>query len=74
MDKAVSLLTAEEKKAAKEWVESHSCKGWHGGWCMVDGTLVPLFDWPFWYGESYFDHKCNYSLNIQVCMLPLFYP
>lgn len=73
-DKAVSLPTAEENEAAKEWVESHSCKGWHGGWCMVDGMLVPLFDRSFWYGESYFDRKCNYSLNIQVCMLPSFYP
>lgn len=70
MDKAVSLPTAEEKEAAKEWVESHSCKGWRGGWCMVDGTLVPLFDRPFWYGESYFDRKCNYSLNIQIVSLP----
>lgn len=37
MDKAVSLPTAEEKEAAKEWVESHSCKGWRGGWCMEIG-------------------------------------
>ena len=74
IDKAVSLPTAEEKEMAKEWVESHSCKGWRGGWCMVDGMLVPLFDQPFWYGESYFDCKCNYSLNIQVCMLPSFHP
>ncbi len=34
---------------------------------MVDGTLVLLDERPFWYGESYFDWKCNYSLNVQVC-------
>jgi hypothetical protein len=67
MDIAVALPTNEEKEEAKQWVADHSCEGWRDGWCMVDGTLVPLFDKPFWYGESYFDRKCNYSLNIQVC-------
>ncbi|KAF8145498.1 hypothetical protein K438DRAFT_1629966, partial [Mycena galopus ATCC 62051] len=47
--------------------ETHSCKGWCNGWCLVDGSLVPLFDRWYWFGESYFDCKCNYSLNIQVC-------
>lgn len=63
---AVRMPTASEKEKAKSWVEKHSCKAWRNGWCMVDGTLVPLFDRPFWFGESYFDRKCNYSLNIQV--------
>jgi hypothetical protein len=44
MEEAVRLPTAEEKEEAKMWVESHSCKAWHGGWCLVDGTLVLLFD------------------------------
>ena len=32
----------------------------------MDGTLVPLAFRPFWYEQSYFDRKCQYSLNIQV--------
>jgi hypothetical protein len=68
MDEAVRFPTPEEKEDAKVWVESHSCKAWRDGWCLVDGTLVPLYDRPHWYGESYFDRKCNYSLNIQVCV------
>jgi hypothetical protein len=56
-----------EKEAAKEWVQNHSCKAWRDGWCFVDGTLVPLASRPYWYGESYFDRKCRYSLNVQVC-------
>lgn len=36
----------------------------------MDGTLVPLTYRPFWFGESYFDRKCNYSLNIQIVSLP----
>lgn len=68
-DEAVRFPTEQEKEEAKEWVETHSCRAWRDGWCMVDGTLVPLYDRPYWYGESYFDRKCNYSLNIQVCMV-----
>ncbi|KAJ6483495.1 hypothetical protein C8R47DRAFT_960641 [Mycena vitilis] len=66
MNDAVRMPTAAEKEGAKAWVEAHSCKAWRDGWCMVDGTLIPLFNRPFWFGESYFDRKCNYSLNIQV--------
>lgn len=66
MEQAVCFPTKEEKEEAKAWVEAHSCHAWRDGWLMVDGTLIPLFDRPFWYGESYFDRKCNYSLNIQV--------
>jgi hypothetical protein len=68
MSQFVRMPTASEKEKAKAWVESHSCKAWRNGWCMVDGTLVALFDRPFWFGESYFDRKCNYSLIIQVCV------
>lgn len=54
------------KAEAEDWVEAHSCRAWRHGWLFVDGTLVPLFDRPHWYGESYFDRKCNYSMNVQV--------
>jgi len=67
MKEAVRFPTEDEKEEAKAWVEAHSCKAWHDGWCLVDETLILLYDQPHWYGESYFDHKCNYSLNIQVC-------
>ncbi|KLO05015.1 hypothetical protein SCHPADRAFT_839887 [Schizopora paradoxa] len=58
--------TEEEREAAKKWVEEHSCYAWRNGWLFVDGTLIPLYFRPYWYGEAYFDRKCNYSLNIQV--------
>ncbi|KAL0057731.1 hypothetical protein AAF712_015615 [Marasmius tenuissimus] len=66
----VCMPTEVEKEEAKAWVEAHSCEGWQDGWCLVDGTLILLFDRPHWYGESYFDRKCNYSLNVQVVSLP----
>ncbi|KAI0037781.1 hypothetical protein FA95DRAFT_1472201, partial [Auriscalpium vulgare] len=67
---SVRFPTSAEKAAAKRWVQARSCPAWRNGYLFVDGTLVPLFDRPFWYGESYFDRKSNYSLNIQIISLP----
>lgn len=66
VNEAICMPDPEGKEAAKNWVEAHSCRAWRNGWLFVDGTLIPLFDRPHWYGESYFDRKCNYSMNIQV--------
>lgn len=74
MNEAVRFPDAEEKEAAKKWVHRHSCRAWRNGWCLVDGTLVPLAERPHWFGESYFDRKNRYSLNIQACLcLPFWY-
>jgi len=72
MDKSVRFPTMEDNEMAKKWVHSHSCKAWRNGWCLVDGTLVPLAGCPCWFGESYFDRKTRYSLNIQVRLCPQF--
>ena len=55
-----------EKEAAKMWVEENSCPAWRDGWLMVDGTLVPLFAHPGFYGNTWYDRKSNYSMNVQV--------
>jgi hypothetical protein len=67
----VRMPTEEEKEEAKIWIEEHSCKYWRNGWLFVDGTLISLYIPPYWYGESYFDRKCNYSLNVQVSYLSI---
>lgn len=72
MQSAVRMPTPEEKEKAKSWVQNHSCRSWRHGWCFVDGTLIPLDERPTWYRESYFDRKCNYSLNFQVRFTNLF--
>ncbi|KAF8578055.1 hypothetical protein K439DRAFT_1648881 [Ramaria rubella] len=59
-----------QKAEASSWVESRSCSGWRGGWLMVDGTLVPLFARPGFYGNSWYDRKSNYSLNVQLISTP----
>lgn len=65
-DSIIRWPTEDEKDEAKAWVESVSGEDWAGGFCMVDGTLIPLFEKPGHHGEVYFDRKSNYSLNVQV--------
>ena len=70
-DSAIRWPSEDEKEESKWWVEAASCYAWRDGYCMVDGTLVVLFQKPGYYGEAYFDRKSNYSLNLQV-RLPYF--
>lgn len=65
-DSVIRWPSEEEKEEAKAWVEEMSCPEWRNGFCMVDGTLIPLFEKPGYHGEAYFDRKSNYSLNVQV--------
>lgn len=37
---------------------------------MVDKTLIPLYCKPYWYGDTFFDHKSNYSMNVQIINTP----
>ncbi|THU87913.1 hypothetical protein K435DRAFT_680825 [Dendrothele bispora CBS 962.96] len=60
--------TVREK--SKQWVEEHSCAAWRNGWLMVDGTLVPLYARPAFFGNTWFDRKSNYSMNVQLVTTP----
>ena len=68
MDEVVHFPTDEKKEAAKRWVHKCSCRAWCNGWCFVDGTLVSLAEWPYWFGESHF------ALNIQAHLLTISTP
>ena len=57
---------SERREKAKEMVAGKVIEEWRGGWCMIDGTLVPLNSKPHYYGERFFDRKSNYSVNMQV--------
>ena len=63
---SVCWANATAKEHAKAWVEENSCHAWRNGWLMVDGTLVPLYARPAFFGNVFFDRKSNYSLNVQV--------
>jgi len=40
---------------------------------MVDGTLVPLYCRPGFFGNTWFDRKSNYSMNVSVILVfPIF--
>ena len=65
-DITIRWPSEEDKEVVKEWVERASCAVWHEGYCMVDGTLIPLFKKPSHHGKAYFNRKSNYSLNVQV--------
>lgn len=44
-----------EKEEAKRWVEEQVClPEWRNRFCMVDGTLIPLYRKPSHYGETFF--------------------
>ena len=66
-DQSIQWLNAQEKHEASDWIESHLCCAWRPGFCMVDGTLIPLFAKPGHYGKQFFDWKSNYSLSLMVC-------
>jgi len=66
MENVVRFPNDEEMQEAKDWVKNHSCCSWQNGWCFVDGSLIPLATRPEWFGESYWDRKDQYSLNVQV--------
>ncbi|KAL7283097.1 hypothetical protein ACG7TL_002522 [Trametes sanguinea] len=66
---SVHWPTTAVKNNAKEEV-AQVCPGWKNGWCMVDGTLVPLFQRPGIFGNTWFDRKANYSMNVQIVSTP----
>jgi hypothetical protein len=69
---AVKWPTDEEREKAKQWVEEDSGPEWCDGWLMVDSMLVPLFQRPGFYRNTWYDRKSNYSMNVQagclICM------
>ncbi|KDR81304.1 hypothetical protein GALMADRAFT_60427 [Galerina marginata CBS 339.88] len=67
---SVQWASERIKAEAKDWVEKNSCPAWRNGWLMVDGTLVPLFRRPGYFGNVFFDRKSNYSLNVQLVSMP----
>ena len=40
------------------------------GWKMVDGSTVPIFAQPHHFGNSFFDCKHRYSMNVQIISSP----
>ncbi|KAL1749955.1 hypothetical protein FB107DRAFT_224683 [Schizophyllum commune] len=65
-DQAVHLPTADDKEAAKEYVEKETCPEWRNGYLLADGTKLPVFCKPGLHGEAWYDKNKDYSLDAQV--------
>ncbi len=37
---------------------------------MVDGTTIPIFEKPHYFGESFYDRKAQNSINAQIINTP----
>lgn len=60
----------QEREEPKQWTNAQACPAWRDGWCIVDGTLIPLYNRPRDYGDLWFDRKSNYSMNVQEIITP----
>ena len=43
------------RECTKAWVAENSCDAWRNGWLMVDGSLVPLYACPAFFGNVFFE-------------------
>ncbi|SCV69349.1 BQ2448_2369 [Microbotryum intermedium] len=59
-----------EREASKKWMEETTCWEWRNGWCMVDGTLVPIARRPKWFSRSFTSRKISYAINVQIVNTP----
>ncbi|KAL9932977.1 hypothetical protein V8E36_008232 [Tilletia maclaganii] len=71
--RAVTLCWAseDEKASARDWVEQRSgCSYLTRGWCMADGSQIPLAFKPSKgaHSKEYFDRKMQYALNLQLTL------
>ena len=57
---------SEDLELARNFVEERSCPGWRNGVFAVDGSAIPLFQKPGFFGETFYDRKSTYSMNCQV--------
>lgn len=37
---------------------------------MVDGTTIPIFEKSHYFGESFYDQKAQYYINVQIINTP----
>jgi hypothetical protein len=65
-DDAIHFPDAEEKEAAKNFVEEKTCSEWRNGFLLVDGTKIPLFQRPGLHGDAWYDKSGKYLIDCQV--------
>ena len=63
----VPLVDTEDAELSHTFVEERTCPGWLNGIFTTDGSTIPLFQKPGYYGETFYNRKSTYSLNCQAC-------
>ncbi|KIK79633.1 hypothetical protein PAXRUDRAFT_160828 [Paxillus rubicundulus Ve08.2h10] len=66
-------LESQDAENARSYVEAHVCSEWQNGFLAADGSAFGLYAKPGFHGETFFDHKSNYSLNCQVNHFCIFF-
>ena len=59
-------VDSEDAELACMFVEGRTCPGWRNGIFAADGSAIPLFQKPGYFGETFYDRKSTYSMNCQV--------
>lgn len=59
-------VDSEDTELAHMFVEGRTCPGWRNGIFAADGSAIPLFQKPGYFGETFYDRKSTYSMNCQV--------
>ena len=62
----VPPLESEEMELLRKFVEERTCPGWWNGVFAADGSAIPLFQKPGYFGKTFYDRKSTYSMNFQV--------
>ena len=65
-DEAIHFPEADEKEAAKDYVEEQTCSEWWNGFLLADGTKFAFFQCPGLHGDVWFDKDGEYSIDCQV--------
>ena len=62
----VPLVDSEDAELSHTFIEEWTFPGWQNGIFTTDGSTIPLFQKPGYYGETFYDRKSTYSLNCQA--------
>ena len=57
---------SEDAELLRRFVEEKTCPAWRNGIFAADGSTIPLFQKPGFFGETFYDRKSKYSVNCQV--------
>ena len=62
-----SIENDSNREETKDWIENTEIsKQWRHDWCMIDETIISLFEKFHYYENAFFDRKHRYFINVQI--------